>query len=65
MNRDLLLLLEVLCSYVYTVLDIKKEVSLNRVDIDAAGDGVNALAFGYFLAFTSHRPTHSCCSLLK
>ena len=30
---------------------------MNRVDINAAGDGVNTLAFGYFLAFTSYRPT--------
>ena len=61
-NRDLLLMLKALCSYVYTVLDIKKEVS-NRVDIDAAGDGVNTLAFWILFGIcnSSSNSVGHCC----
>ena len=38
-------------------LRYKEGSELNRVDIDAAGDGVNTLHSGYFLAFATHRPT--------
>ena len=38
-------------------LRYKEGSELNRVAIDAAGDGVNTLYSGYFLAFAIHRPT--------